>query len=63
MAGPFVGNSVKREKKNPQSIESQWIADWSECRDSNSGPLEPHSDLGKIKSLILGVYRNIFIKC
>ena len=43
MAGPFVGNSVKREKKNPQSIESQWIADWSECRDSNSGPLEPHS--------------------
>ena len=43
MAGPFVGNSVKKEKKNPQSIESQWIADWSECRDSNSGPLEPHS--------------------
>ena len=40
----YKGGRYKRSKiKNPQSIESQWIADWSECRDSNSGPLEPHS--------------------
>lgn len=41
--GFFRTNESEIKKKNPQSIESQWIADWSECRDSNSGPLEPHS--------------------
>ena len=36
-------NDWQEKIKNPQTIESQWFTDWSECRDSNSGPLEPHS--------------------